>query len=91
MVSARAIKHVRELTRIVNDDTQQFDATVLFVVIRHDAKAFRPNIDACPSFTKYLKEAKNSGVQVLAKQVIWSEDDDIGKCYEGDLLDIEWP
>lgn len=91
VVSARAIKHVRELTRIVKDDTQQFDATVLFVVIRHDAKAFRPNSDACPSFTKYLKEAKKSGVQVLAKQVIWGEGDDIGKCYEGDLLVIEWP
>ncbi|KAL3917883.1 MAG: hypothetical protein SGARI_007604 [Bacillariaceae sp.] len=92
VVSARAIKHVRELTRIVKDDTKNFDATILFVVIRHDAKAFRPNIDACPSFAKYLKEARDAGVQVLAKQVIWGEDEEnLGNCFEGDLLDIDWP
>jgi DNA-binding sugar fermentation-stimulating protein len=92
VVSARAIKHVRELTRIVQDDTKRFDATVLFIVIRHDAKAFRPNIDACPSFARYLKEARDAGVQILAKQVVWGEEgENIGKCYEGDLLDIDWP
>ncbi|KAG7342057.1 sugar fermentation stimulation protein [Nitzschia inconspicua] len=91
VVSARAIKHIRELTRIVKDDSQKFTATILFVVVRHDAKAFKPNIDACPSFTKYLKEAKNAGVQILAKQVVWGDGDATGKCFEGDLLDIVWP
>ena len=92
VVSARAIKHVRELTRMVLDDSKDFDCTVLFVVIRHDAKAFRPNVDACPSFARYIREAKDAGVQVLAKQVIWGEEiENIGKCYEGNLLDISWP
>lgn len=92
VVSARAIKHVRELTRIVLDDSKQFDCTVLFVVIRHDAKAFRPNADACPSFARYIREAKDAGVQVLAKQVVWSEETEkIGQCSEGELLDILWP
>lgn len=91
VVSARAIKHVRELTRIIKDDSKNYSATVLFVVIRHDAKAFKPNIDACPSFAKYLKEARDAGVQILAKQVIWGEGDDIGTCYEGELLEIIWP
>lgn len=92
VVSTRAIKHVRELTRMVVDDSKKFDCTVLFVVIRHDAKAFRPNVDACPSFARYIREAKDAGVQVLAKQVVWGEGtENIGKCYDGKLLDISWP
>ncbi|KAL3931770.1 MAG: hypothetical protein SGARI_004126 [Bacillariaceae sp.] len=92
VVSARAIKHVRELTRIVQDTTQDYAATVLFIVIRHDAKAFRPNIDACPSFARYLKEARDAGVQILAKQIVWGEgEENTGNAFEGDLLDIDWP
>jgi DNA-binding sugar fermentation-stimulating protein len=91
VVSARAIKHVQELTTLANDKTQNFDATVLFVVIRHDARAFRPNHEACPSFARYLKEAETKGVQILAKQVCWMVEGTIAKCYEGDLLDIDWP
>lgn len=91
VVSARAIKHVRELTRMVVDDSKQFDCTVLFVIIRHDAEAFRPNVDACPSFTRYLREAKEKGVQILAKQVVWGEEKNIGQCFEGNLLDVVWP
>ena len=88
VVSARAIKHVQELRKLVS--TKQYDATVLFVVIRHDAKRFRPNHEACPSFARYLKEAEEAGVQILAKQVCWGEGDDIGKCFEGPLLDMVW-
>ena len=94
VVSARAIKHVQELTKIArgkHHNGERYDATILFVVIRHDAEAFRPNHQACPSFAKYLKEAKEAGVQILAKQVRWGEGDDIGKCFEGRLLDIVWP
>jgi len=92
VVSSRAIKHVRELTRMVLDTSKNFDCTVLFVVIRRDAMAFRPNVDACPSFARYLREAKDAGVQVLAKQVAWGEDsENVGKCFEGKSLDICWP
>jgi DNA-binding sugar fermentation-stimulating protein len=94
VVSARAIKHVQELTQIAQGklhEGQQYDATVLFIIIRKDAKAFRPNHEACPSFSKYLKQAQQAGVQILAKQVQWGEGDDIGKCMDGPLLDIEWP
>lgn len=94
VVSARAIKHVQELTNIAQGkehEGRQFDATILFIVIRHDAKAFRPNHEACPAFSRYLKEAKEAGVQVLAKQVRWGENEDIGKCFEGELLQIAWP
>ncbi len=88
VVSSRAIKHVQELTRLAS--SKKYDATVLFVVIRDDAKAFRPNYEACPSFARYLKEAEKAGVQILAKQVCWGEDDNIGRCFEGPLLDIAW-
>jgi DNA-binding sugar fermentation-stimulating protein len=94
VVSARAIKHVQELTNSAQGkqhEGQQFDATILFIVIRHDAKAFRPNHEACPAFSRYLKQAKEAGVQVLAKQVRWGENEDIGRCFEGELLQIEWP
>ena len=114
VVSTRAIKHVRELTRVVierqhkkkknktvakkkeeddDGDDKGFDSTILFVVIRGDAKAFRPNIDACPSFARYLKEAHEAGVTILAKQVVWGEESDnqLGQCCEGPLLEIEWP
>lgn len=89
VVSARAIKHVQELTRL--SLSKKFDATILFVVIRSDAKAFRPNYEACPSFARYLKRAQEAGVQILAKQVCWGEGNDVGKCFEGTLLDIDWP
>lgn len=91
VVSARAIKHVQELTKLANDKKQQFDATVLFVVIRDDAKAFRPNHEACPSFARYLKEAESKGVQIIAKQVCWKVEGSHASCYEGNLLDVEWP
>jgi DNA-binding sugar fermentation-stimulating protein len=112
VVSARAIKHVRTLTQIVqkelpvvitNDsadaaaaaaadadaDNVNYTAVILFVVIRGDAQAFRPNYDACPSFGHYLKQARNAGVQVLAKRVSW---DEYGNCYHDNngMLPIEW-
>jgi DNA-binding sugar fermentation-stimulating protein len=90
VVSARAIHHVRELTRVT--ENQSYDTTILFVVVRGDATHFRPNHECCPSFCKYLHHAHSTGVQVLAKQVWWGgEGSDIGKCFEGGLLDIRWP
>lgn len=90
VVSARAIKHVNELTRASNDKNQNFDATVLFVIVRGDAKAFRPNYEACPTFARCLKEAECKGVQILAIQVFWVVEGNTARCYQGDLLDIDW-
>ena len=97
VVSARAIKHLRELTKIAQgklkgDDGTVYQAAVLFVVIRKDAEYFRPNHEACPSFCRYLKDAEEAGVTVLAKRVDWGDESDtVGKCFEGPLLDIQWP
>ena len=48
-------------------------AAVLFVVARRDATKFRCNAEACPSFARYVAEAKQKGVTVLARRVRWEE------------------
>lgn len=89
VVSARAIKHVKELTKLAN--MEGYKATVLFIVIRNDAESFRPNYQACPSFCKHLKQAHDAGVNVIAKRVSWNVDANVAKCLEDKMLDIEWP
>ena len=96
VVSARAIHHVRELTRIAKgelkgENGELYQATILFVVIRGDAEAFRPNLEACPSFCKYLKIAEESGVQILAKRVRWGCNEEVGMCFSDKVLPIDWP
>lgn len=93
VVSARAIKHVRELTKLAN--MEGYRSTVLFIVIRDDAETFRPNYEACPSFCKYLKQAEEAGVELLAKRVTWNVtangETPTAQCIEDKDLDIEWP
>lgn len=98
VVSARAIHHVQELTRIAtgeltdHKDGERYKAAVVFVVIRGDAQAFRPNVQACPSFGKYLRAAVSAGVEILVKQVSWGTGDEEGQCFVDDqLLPLEWP
>ena len=67
VVSARAIKHLIELTKLVVEKT--YKATMMFMVCRKDVFSFTPNNKSCPSFCKYLQLAKNSGVNILALQV----------------------
>lgn len=107
VVSARAIHHVQELTKLAQgklreqvvpkqeDQEEKWDgtyqSTLLFVVIRGDAVAFRPNRDACPSFAKHVAHAKEQGVQVLAKRVCWGKGkDELGHCYDDQMLPIQW-
>lgn len=48
MVSARAIKHVRELTEVAKGvkhggaGAKRIHAAILFIVVRRDALSFRP-------------------------------------------------
>ena len=96
VVSARAIKHVRELTKIArgtvkDNEGKKLNATILFINNREDALQFRPNSDACPSFARYLKEAKDGGVNILCRRVIWGNDgDDIGKAFDGGNVDVKF-
>ena len=88
-MSARAIKHVRELTKIAkglatDEEGKKLKASVLFIVNREDALVFRANDEACPSFARYLKEASEAGVTVLARRIIWGTDDgEVGKAFDG--------
>lgn len=74
VVSARAIKHVMELTDIAkglkkDENIHNITPMVVFVVVREDVEKFKPNQQACPSFAKYLKIADESGVKLLALKV----------------------
>ena len=78
VVSARAIKHVREFMAIVKGERVEADggklaAAVLFIVVRSDAERFRPNAEACPSFARYIREAHDAGVLVLSHRVRWGD------------------
>jgi len=79
VVSTRAIKHVRELTLIASGQRTdeaypQLSAAVLFIVVRDDAKQFRPNHEACPQFAAHLSAAKEAGVVIAACQVAFELD-----------------
>lgn len=62
----RGARHVRELTQIAQ--TQGYQAAILFIVQRIDARAVAParHIDA--GFSDALVEAKENGVRLLAKR-----------------------
>jgi hypothetical protein len=85
VVSARAIRHVMELTSIACGEKVEpafsLVAAVVFIVVRSDALLFRPNHEACPSFAKYLQKAHAAGVKVLAYSVGWGEGDGLGKAF----------
>lgn len=101
VVSARAIEHVNLLADIARgkrthgietDDGKQgkLDVALLFIVVRQDAELFRPNAEACPSFAKYLRAARNAGVKVLAHKVRWGlEDDQVGSAFCAGPLPVE--
>ncbi|KAJ1458396.1 hypothetical protein M885DRAFT_512797 [Pelagophyceae sp. CCMP2097] len=81
VVSARAIKHVDNLAAIsrgelLDDGDRSATAGILFVVVRGDVEAFRPNVEACPSFSRHLLEARSSGVQIHARRIQWAVSED---------------
>lgn len=92
VVSARAIKHVRELTAIASGERTEpgvsLCAALLFVVIRHDATLFRPNAEACASFARYVRDAKAAGVIVMARRVRWGEGEDLGKAFDAGAVPV---
>ena len=104
VVSARAIRHVRELTTVArrrrdaikagadagtNADAR-VAAAVLFVAPRADVGAFAPNAEKCPSFARYLHEAAGAGVHLIARRVVWGEagGPDEGRAFDGGPLPV---
>jgi DNA-binding sugar fermentation-stimulating protein len=97
VVSSRAIKHLDELAALARGERlgsaapgaapARLCAALLFVVVREDAEAFRPNWEACPSFAAHLRAARDAGVLVLAHRVRFGDD---GAAESLGALPIEW-
>ena len=86
VVSSRAIKHVDCLAAAARSGRAR--AAVLFVVLRADAARFRPNADACPSFARHLRAARDAGVRVIAQRVRWTAD---GRAFSEGELEVILP
>ena len=67
----RGTKHLKGLTRLAQEG---FGAYVLFVIQMPDVKYLHPNDATDPSFGAALREAAESGVQVLAMDCAITED-----------------
>ena len=88
VVSARAIEHLRELTHVARRGGSE-SAAVVLMAGRHDVASARPNGAACPSFARYLAEAEEAGVRVLAHRVRWGEGEDAGRAFDGGPIPME--
>jgi len=61
--TSRGLKHLKTLAKAVNEGLK---AHVLFLVMRPDAKMFRPNWKTDPDFSRGLVEAYMDGVNIIA-------------------------
>lgn len=61
--SERAVKHVEELCRAVEDG---YEAYLFFVIQMKGIRYFTPNRDTHPAFCEALQKAKSAGVTILA-------------------------
>ena len=72
VVSARAVKHVRELAGAVTPDGR-VKAAIVFVVNRHDCHNLSLRRGACPVLPLELEEAARQGVGLHAMRVCWAD------------------
>ena len=92
VVSARAIKHLQELTAIASGartlpDGTRLGAALVLVVVRADVVSFRPNSEACPTFARSLRAAKAAGVRVVARRIAWS---DSGEAFDDGEIPVDF-
>ena len=94
VVSARAIDHIRELTKLAEsshacDGPGAVRCAILFVCGRGDAMNVRSNGAACPTFARYLESAQEKGlVTVLCHRVRWGQGAEVGKAYDDGPLKL---
>lgn len=69
-VSTRGQKHLKDLMKLKEDG---FRSVMLYVVNREDCDTFSPAIDIDPTYASLLKQAYQSGVEVLVYQSSISE------------------
>lgn len=67
----RGIKHLKELTRCINDG---YEAYVLFVIQMKDVYKFMPNDERHKAFGDALREADKAGVKIIAIDCIVTPD-----------------
>ena len=75
VVSDRAIKHVHELTCMHGTTDAQgrgVKSAILFIINRSDCEAFRPCHEADMVFAQMLLRAREKGVNLIAKEVLWA-------------------
>ena len=85
VVSARAIKHMRNLADMGKKDPA-IQPVIMFVVNRSDCESVRACHEQCPVFAEELTKAKKNGVKVVAFRVKWSKD---GKAYYDGVVPVE--
>lgn len=66
----RGLKHVRELIKAAKEGYHTY---IVFIIQMHDVKHFEPNMRTHPEFGDALREARKSGVEVLAFDTIVDE------------------
>ncbi|MDT8390631.1 MAG: DNA/RNA nuclease SfsA [Lentisphaeria bacterium] len=64
-VTARGLKHLRELSREVEAGNR---AVMLYIINRSDGNGFRPAHDIDPAYARGLRAAAAAGVEILAYQ-----------------------
>lgn len=76
-VTVRGQKHLRELMRARSEG---YRAVIFFLVQRGEAKAFTPADSIDPEYGRLLRQAVQSGVEVLAyKSVVSPEENRVGE------------
>ncbi|HAG52288.1 MAG TPA: DNA/RNA nuclease SfsA [Alphaproteobacteria bacterium] len=71
-VTTRGQKHLQELTEMVQAGHK---ASMLYIVNRNDCNEFSPATEIDPEYTKLLKQAVASGVQVLVYSCSLSDEE----------------
>ena len=85
VVSARAIKHMRNLADMGKKDST-IQPVIMFVVNRSDCESVRACHEQCPVFAEELTKAKKNGVKIVAFRVKWSKN---GKAFFDGVVPVE--
>ena len=85
VVSARAIKHMRNLADMGKKDST-IQPVIMFVVNRSDCESVRACHEQCPVFAEELTKAKKKGVKIVAFRVKWSKN---GKAFFDGVVPVE--
>lgn len=88
VVSERAIKHLRNLSKLNNkEETKKgkIQTVVLFVMNRSDCGLMRACHEACPVFAKELKSTSDHGTKVICFRIHWTES---GKAFFDGIIPV---